>query len=108
LSLSGTLQVYRENMSMTFKRYLNLSLSFERGIKSGKSISHISSIFVTIYGLRGNVLRTGLCKEYVFWPDNHYSTSLFWFYWPLIILLLTHTLLQVWDLINFTQRHYYC
>ena len=56
LSFSGTLQAYRENPSMTFKRYLCLSLYFERELKSARSISQISSIFVTVYGFRGNVL----------------------------------------------------
>ena len=47
-AFSGTPYAYRENMSMTFKRYLNLWLCIERELKSARSISQISSIFVTI------------------------------------------------------------
>jgi hypothetical protein len=32
LFFSGTLQTYRQNMSMTFKRYFNLSLCFQRNL----------------------------------------------------------------------------
>ena len=77
LFFSGELQAYWEIISMTFKMYLNLSLRFERELKSAIPISNTSSIFVTIYGLRGNLLRTGLCKLYVFWRDNHPCTSLY-------------------------------
>jgi len=40
-SLIGMLQTKRENMSITFKRYLYLSLYFKRGIQSARPIMNI-------------------------------------------------------------------
>ena len=59
------LHAYRENMSMMFKSYLYLSLYLVREIKSGRYISQTSSIFVTVYGMRGNLFVTSLCRVYV-------------------------------------------
>jgi len=59
------LPAYRENMPMTFKRYLDLWLYFDEELKSARSISQ-TSIFITIYGMRKKVFRKGLCKVYLF------------------------------------------
>ena len=79
LYFRGMLQAYRENMSIKFKRYLYLSLYFESELKSARSISQTSSIFVTVYEFLGNLFLTGLCKLYMFWPANHSFTPLLLF-----------------------------
>ena len=95
LSFKGTLQAYRENMSMTFKRYLGLSLYFERELKSARSISQTSSIFVTVYGLRGNLFLTGCARCTCFDLTATLPHPFSYFCWPLLTLLLNRTLLHV-------------
>ena len=65
LSFRRALQASRENMSITFKRYLYLSFYFERELKTARSISKKSSIFLLYKDFVGNFL-AGLCKLYVF------------------------------------------
>ena len=96
-SFIGTLQAYRENISMTFKRYLCLSLYFERELKSARSISQTSSMFVTVCRFRANLLRACLCKCTCLDLTATPSHLFYYFYWPLLTLLLTRTLLRVKD-----------
>lgn len=62
-----TLQSYREKTSIKFNRCLYTSLYLDKLDTSARSIYQTSSIFVTVYGLRWNSFRAGLCKLYVFW-----------------------------------------
>jgi hypothetical protein len=70
-------------MSITFKRYLYLSLYLDKALKSARCISHVSSIFVTVRGFREKILRAGLCK--VSCPDSHASA-----FFSLLLALRTH------------------
>jgi len=95
LSFMGTLQAYRDYMSLTFNWYLFLLLNFERELKTARSISQTSTIFVTIDGFLGKLFLTSLYKVYVSWPDNHSSTVFYYIYRPLPTLQLNQTLLCV-------------
>ena len=109
LSFRGTLQAYLANMSIMFKRYLYLSLCFERELKSARSISQTSSIFVTVYKFLGNLFLTGLCKVYVSWPDSHSSTALSLLLPPFTNFATEPNPRCVFRIvINFTHRHFYC
>ena len=106
LSFRGTLPLTFQNISITFKRYLYLSLYFERGLKSARSISLASSIFVTVNGFIGNLFLTGLSKVYVSRTDNQSATSYFNSHYQLCYWTKPCCVFRV--VINFTQRHYYC
>ena len=107
VSFRGMIQSYRENMSITFKRSLYLSLYFERQLKSARSISQISSIFVTVYGVLRNLFLTALYKVHVSWPNSHSSTFRLLFLPPLPNFATepnTGCLFRI--VINFNQTHY--
>jgi hypothetical protein len=97
LSFSRTLQAYRENMSMTFKRYLYFSFISKRNLslqdqfpKHHQYLLQYTDYEETFYV---QVCVRYTCSGLTTTPPHPF----FKFYWPLLALLLTHTLLHVWD-----------
>ena len=82
---------------MTFKMYLYLSLNFERELKSARSISQTSSIFVTVQGLRRNLFLTSCVKCTCSDLTANLQIPFSYFYSLLLTLLLTLILLEVQD-----------